>query len=65
MGAVQQVLRVRTGTVWTCIGFHVAFLQMDKLIGPEESAMFQFLGMDSPLPVTVTLIGTLKAIGAM
>ncbi len=42
-GAVLAYLRVVTGSVWTCVGFHLGFLQLGRQawVGDHEQALFQ------------------------
>ena len=58
-GIVLQYLRVVTGNVWTCIGFHLAFLQMARHMGPREDAVIQLLEFQEGAPVDAVLQGVI------
>lgn len=42
-GAVLAYLRVATGSVWTCVGFHLGFLQLGRQawVGDHDQTLFQ------------------------
>ena len=42
-GAVLIYLRVITGSVWTCVGFHLGFLQLGRgtWVGDDQQSLFQ------------------------
>lgn len=42
-GAVLAYLRVVTGSVWTCVGFHLGFLQLGRQVwvGDHDQTLFQ------------------------
>jgi len=48
-GAVLVYLRVVTGSVWTCVGFHLGFLQIGRgtWVGAEDTALFQIHDADT------------------
>ena len=54
-GAVLAYLRVVTGSVWTCVGFHLGFLQLGRQawVGDHEQALFMIEGA-SAKPVDLT-----------
>jgi uncharacterized protein len=40
-GLMLVLLRVLTGSVWTCVGFHLGFLQLARWLGDDEGAFIQ------------------------
>lgn len=57
-GAVLQFLRVLTGTVWTCIGFHLLFLMSNRIAGMRSSAFIVMQDVTSEGPMQLVLIGS-------
>lgn len=55
-GSFVQYLRVLTKSIWTGVGFHLFFVQMNRLIGIEGDTLIQFSETSSQQPIQVTLI---------
>ena len=54
-GSFVQYLRVLTGSIWTGVGFHLFFVQMNQLIGITDTSFVQFSETGSELPFQITL----------
>lgn len=61
-GAFTVYLRVLSGTIWTGIGFHLAFLQMSRIFGMNESAVIRLSDVTSDTPMQIVLIVSLLLI---
>lgn len=61
-GSFQQYLRVLTGTVWTGIGFHMAFVEINRIMGPRESQMIRFEEVVNGGPLQVVVFGSIAVI---
>jgi uncharacterized protein len=46
-GIALQYLRVLTGSVWACIGFHAAFLHLARTVNQSDSAIIQLTPISS------------------
>ncbi len=55
-GAFTVYLRILTGTVWTSIGFHLAFLQMSRIFGLKSTALIQLTDITSDTPMKIIMI---------
>ena len=55
-GSFVQYLRVLTGSIWTGVGFHLFFVQMNQLIGITDTSFIQFSETGSELPFQITLV---------
>ena len=40
-GSLQQYLRVVSGTIWIGVGFHAAFVLINRIMGPRETQMIR------------------------
>jgi membrane protease YdiL (CAAX protease family) len=61
-GAFTVYLRILTGTVWTSIGFHLAFLQMSRIFGLKSTALIQLTDITSDTPMKIIMIVSLLLI---
>ncbi|HSM08429.1 MAG TPA: CPBP family glutamic-type intramembrane protease [Gemmatimonadota bacterium] len=66
-GSFVQYLRILTGTVWTSVGFHFAFVYINRLIGPGPNDLIQFGDVTAPgaMQITAIAIVGLLFIGAI
>ena len=58
-GSFQQYLRVLTGTIWTGIGFHMAFVQINRIMGPRESQMIRIEEVVHGGPMQAAVFGVI------
>lgn len=56
-GSFVQYLRILTGTIWTGVGFHFAFVLLNRVIGPRPTDLIQFSDIVAPGPMQITAIG--------
>ncbi len=61
-GSFTQYLRVLTGSVWTGIGFHLLFVYLNRLIGPNSNSFIQITDMTDQTPVQILFAGQLLLI---
>lgn len=66
-GSFVQYLRILTGTIWTGVGFHFAFLMLNRILGPRPTDFIQFSDIVAPGALQVTALGIvgLVAIGLL
>ena len=66
-GSFVQYLRILTGTIWMGVGFHFAFVLLNRVIGPRPTDLIQFSDIVAPGPMQITAIVTvgLLAIGLL
>ncbi|MCL7969687.1 MAG: CPBP family intramembrane metalloprotease [marine benthic group bacterium] len=66
-GSFVQYLRILTGTIWTGVGFHFAFVLLNRVIGPRSTDLIRFSDIVAPGPMQITAIVTvgLLAIGLL
>lgn len=64
-GCFTQYLRIITNTIWTGIGFHLVFVFMNRLMGPDSSSIIQITGMTNDGPLRIIYAGTLLLIFAL
>ncbi|MEJ2548943.1 MAG: hypothetical protein P8125_14205, partial [Gemmatimonadota bacterium] len=66
-GSFVQYLRILTGTIWMGVGFHFAFVLLNRVIGPRPTDIIQFSDIVAPGPMQITAIVTvgLLAIGLL
>lgn len=57
-GVFTQYLRILSGTIWTSIGFHFAFVLANRIVGPRPSAVIRFVEITSPAPVQVLALAS-------
>ena len=61
-----QYLRVLTGNVWTSIGFHLAFLLVNRIMGPQPSRMISVTDVSPDAPIQmVTLVIVVLVLGGL
>jgi len=58
-GAFVVYLRILTNSVWAGIGFHLVFVYVNRLMGLEDTKLFQFTEFTSEVPAQITFISTL------
>lgn len=56
-GFFVQYLRVLTDAIWTGMGFHLAFVFMNRLVGPDPGNVLQFAEITNPMAMQITGIG--------
>lgn len=56
-GSFVQYLRILTGTIWTGVGFHFAFLMLNRILGPRPSDFIQFSDIVAPGAMQITALG--------
>jgi membrane protease YdiL (CAAX protease family) len=61
-GWFLQFLRVASGTIWVGIGFHTAFVLINRIMGPRDSQMIRFEEIIAPGPLKFVAIGTVVAV---
>jgi membrane protease YdiL (CAAX protease family) len=63
-GTFLQYLRVLTGTIWAGIGFHLAFLLANRIVGPRPTHLIRFTEVTAPGPLLGVVIGSAALIVA-
>lgn len=58
-GSFVHYLRIASGSVWTGIGFHAAFVLMNRILSPRPSALFRFIDVVNSQAIQLTLLGSL------
>lgn len=58
-GAFTQYLRILSGTVWMSIGFHFAFVLMNRIVGPRATAVIRFEEVTAQGPIQASVLGSL------
>jgi membrane protease YdiL (CAAX protease family) len=61
-GTFQQYLRVLSGTIWLGVGFHMAFVLINRIMGPRESQMIHFVDATNEGAVQLVALGTVVLI---
>lgn len=61
-GFVVQYLRVLSGAVWLGMGFHLAFVHINHLIGPTGDKLIQITEMANEQPVQMVFVGSIICI---
>ena len=51
-----QYLRILSGTVWMSMGFHFAFVLLNRVVSPRPTAVIRFEEVTSPGPVQMTAL---------
>lgn len=66
-GSFVQYLRILTGTIWTGVGFHFAFLLVNRILGPRPTDFIQFSEIVAPgaMQITALAIVGLVAVGLL
>ncbi|MEJ2547762.1 MAG: CPBP family intramembrane metalloprotease, partial [Gemmatimonadota bacterium] len=66
-GSFVQYLRILTGTIWMGVGFHFAFVLLNRVIGPRPTDLIQFSDIAAPgaMQITAIAIVGLLAIGLL
>jgi membrane protease YdiL (CAAX protease family) len=66
-GSFVQYLRILTGAIWTGVGFHFAFLMLNRILGPRPTDFIQFSDIVAPGALQVTALGIvgLVAVGLL
>jgi len=57
-GSFVQYLRILTGTIWMGVGFHFAFVLLNRVIGPQPTDLIQFSDVVASGAMQITAIGT-------
>jgi len=57
-GSFVQYLRILTGTIWMGVGFHFAFVLLNRVIGPRHTDLIQFRDIVAPGAMQITAIGS-------
>jgi membrane protease YdiL (CAAX protease family) len=57
-GSFVLYLRVLTDTIWTGVGFHFAFVYMNRLMGPDPDNVLQFAEINNSMAMQITGLGT-------
>lgn len=50
-------LRVLTDTIWTGMGFHLAFVYMNRLVGPDPGNVLEFAEINNAMAMQITGTG--------
>jgi membrane protease YdiL (CAAX protease family) len=58
-GTFLQYLRVLSGTVWACIGFHLFFLMASRIAGIQESSFILLSDFTNERPMQMVLVGSI------
>lgn len=61
-GSFQQYLRVLSGTIWIGVGFHGAFVLINRIMGPRPSQMIRFEDVTASGPLQLVSIGSVVLI---
>lgn len=56
-GFFVQYLRVLTNAIWTGMGFHLAFVFMNRLVGPNPGNVLQFAEITNSMAMQITALG--------
>lgn len=66
-GSFVQYLRILTGTIWMGVGFHFAFVLLNRVIGPRPTDLIQFSDVVASGAMQITAIGIvgLLAVGLL
>ncbi len=56
-GSFVQYLRILTGTIWMGIGFHFAFVLLNRVIGPRPTDLIKFGDVVASGAMQITAIG--------
>ena len=51
-----QYLRILSGTVWMSMGFHFAFVLVNRVVGPRETAVIRFEEVTAQGPIQVAAL---------
>lgn len=51
-----QYLRILSGTVWMSMGFHFAFVLINRIMGPRPTAIIHFEEVTSQAPIQITAL---------
>jgi len=54
-----QYLRILSGTVWMSMGFHFAFVLINRIMGPRPTAVIRFEEVTSQGPIQMTALVTI------
>lgn len=58
-GSFVQYLRILTRSIWTGVGFHFAFVLLDRVIGPRPTDLIQFSDIVAPSAMQIMTIAIL------
>jgi len=53
-GLFTQYLRILTGVLWTSMGFHFAFILLNRVVGPRPSHLLRFTDVTAGGPLQMT-----------
>jgi len=57
-GLFVQYLRILTGAIWTGVGFHLAFVYMNRMVGPDPGNVLQFGEITNSMAMQIAGLGT-------
>jgi membrane protease YdiL (CAAX protease family) len=57
-GTFVQYLRVLTGSIWTGVGFHLAFVLINRILGPRPTNLIRFSDIVASGPMQVTALAS-------
>lgn len=55
-GTFVQYLRILSGTIWTGVGFHFAFILINRIMGPRPTHMIRFSDVTAQGPMLATTL---------
>jgi len=58
-GSFIQYLRIASGSVWLGIGFHAAFVLMNRILSPRPTAFIHLVDVVNSQAIQLTLLGSL------
>lgn len=61
-GGFLQYLRVLSGSIWAGMGFHLAFLLLNRVVGPRETHLVRLSDVTASGPMQMLALGSFLAI---
>lgn len=61
-GSFQQYLRVLSGTIWLGVGFHTAFILINRIMGPRDDQMIRFAEVHAGGPLQLVAMASVGLI---
>lgn len=55
-GVCTMYLRILTGSLWTSVGFHLAFVLINRIAGAQATALIRFGEVRSESPIQLTAL---------
>jgi len=57
-GTFVQYLRILSGSIWTGVGFHLAFVLINRIMGPRPTDLIRFSDITAQGPMMITALAT-------